>query len=356
MPHILFTGGGSAGHVTPNIALIEYAQEQHWRVSYIGSRHGIERRMIEPLDVPFYRVVTGKLRRYFSWANFIDPFRIVAGFLQSLMLCLKLQPDLVFSKGGFVSVPVVIAAWVLRIPVISHESDVTPGLANRIAYPFCQKICVTFDATLTSLPDDRVVVTGTPVRRALLEGDAGRGLAWLGMVEPERDKPLLLVLGGSLGARVINKQIRALLDELLADFNVVHVTGAGQLDPGLSRAGYEQREFIGDEFGDVLAAASLVVSRAGANTVYEMLVTRKPHLLIPLGRDASRGDQMDNAKTFSDAGYSTVIQEDALSDDVFLEAVRGLHRRADEVARKLAGFEKRDSVALLFAEIQRSFK
>ena len=358
MPHILFTGGGSAGHVTPNIALIEYAREQDWRVSYIGSRNGIEGRMIEPLGVPFYRVATGKLRRYFSLANFIDPFRVVLGFLQSLTLCLKLKPDLVFSKGGFVSVPVVIAAWVLRIPVISHESDVTPGLANRIAYPFCQKICVTFDATLTSFPDDRVVVTGTPVRRSLFEGDAGRGLAWLGMdgVGPERDKPLLLVLGGSLGAVVINKQIRAVLDELLTDFNVVHVTGPGQLDPGLSRAGYEQRELIGDEFGDVLAAASLVVSRAGANTVYEMLVTRKPHLLIPLGRAASRGDQMDNAETFAAAGYSTVIQEDALSDDMFLEAVRGLYRRADDVVRKLAGFERRDSVALLFAEIQRGFK
>ncbi|MBT7369803.1 MAG: UDP-N-acetylglucosamine--N-acetylmuramyl-(pentapeptide) pyrophosphoryl-undecaprenol N-acetylglucosamine transferase, partial [Gammaproteobacteria bacterium] len=202
MTRVLFTGGGTAGHVTPNIALIEEAEKRGWQIDYAGSHEGIEREMIERLDIAYHSVASGKLRRYFSWENFVDPFRILLGIVQAFMLLGKLAPDVVFSKGGFVAVPVVVAAWLRRIPVISHESDVTPGLANRLTYPFCRRICVTFDASLPHLPAGKVLVTGTPVRASIACGNAERGRRFLGIGS---DKPLLLVFGGSLGADKINR-------------------------------------------------------------------------------------------------------------------------------------------------------
>lgn len=356
MPRILFTGGGTAGHVTPNVALIEAVRQLGWQIDYAGSQSGIEHEMISALEVPFHPIASGKLRRYFSWENFIDPFKIIWGILQALALCISLRPDVVFSKGGYVSVPVVVAAWMLRIPVISHESDVTPGLANKITYPFCKKICVTFDATTSHLPAGRVVVTGTPVRSALLTGDARRGLQSLGLDRAgvDEEKPLLLVFGGSLGAQVINAQVRSVLQSLLARFNIVHVTGAGNMDLSVESQGYVQREFIGDEFGDVLAAASLVVSRAGANTLYELFLLRKPHLLIPLTKAASRGDQLVNAATFKAAGYSHVIQEEALNDDTFVDAIFSLHENRASVSAQMAQFPASDSVSRIIDEIKHS--
>lgn len=349
MPHVFFTGGGTAGHVTPNIALIEGARVRGWQVDYVGSRSGIEGDMIRPLGLPFHHVASGKLRRYFSWQNFVDPLLIVLGVFQSLWLCLRRRPDVVFSKGGFVSVPLVVAAWLLRIPVVSHESDVTPGLANRLAYPFCRRICVTFEASLAYLPAAKVLLTGTPVRQALIDGDAARGLKFLGLA---RDKPLLLVFGGSLGATVLNLQIRAVLDRLLADFNVVHVTGAGNLDSDCEHPGYVQKEFIGAEFGDVLHAADLVVSRAGANTLYELFYLQKPHLLIPLTRAASRGDQLVNAEVFAAQGLSRVLQEEQLADDDFVEAVFRLSADRADIKAALAGFAIMDSQQLILDEIE----
>ncbi len=349
MPKILYTGGGTAGHVTPNIALIEETRRRGWLCSYVGSKSGIEYEMISALDVPFHGISSGKLRRYFSWQNFIDPFFVVWGFLQSLVICLKEKPDAVFSKGGFVSVPLVAAAWFLRIPVVSHESDVSPGLANRLTYPFCRKICVTFDETKRYLPEGKVVAAGTPVRSALLAGDAGRGTQFLGF---DGNKDILLVFGGSLGARVINEQVRAVLGQLLENFDVVHVAGVGEVDDSLNRSGYVQKEFVREEFGDVLAAASLVVSRAGANSLYELFVMRKPHLLIPLTLAASRGDQIDNASTFERLGFSRVIREETLSDDGFLEAVNQLQNDQESIRQTLAAFEVRDSIALIMDQIE----
>ena len=348
MPAILFTGGGTAGHVTPNIALIASVQKLGWQVNYVGSRKGIEAEMIQPLGIAFHGIASGKLRRYFSWENFIDPFRVVWGVLQSLGLCLRLKPDIVFSKGGFVSVPVVVAAWLLRIPVISHESDVTPGLANRLTYPFCRKICVTFQETAGYLPRQKVLVTGTPVRESLLTGDAARGRAALGL---DPDRPVLLVFGGSLGAGAINRQVRKVLDRLLQRFQVVHVTGAGHMDVSIEKSGYVQREFISDAFGDVLAAATVVVSRAGANSLYELLCLRKPHLLIPLTAAASRGDQIENARTFSERGYSRVIYEESMDDELFLAEVTRLLADAAVISDRLAQFEVHDSAALIVAEL-----
>ncbi|MDC0068892.1 undecaprenyldiphospho-muramoylpentapeptide beta-N-acetylglucosaminyltransferase [Gammaproteobacteria bacterium] len=360
MLRVLFTGGGTAGHVTPNIALLEAAIGKKWDVSYVGSNAGIEREIIGGMGIPYYAVESGKLRRYFSWQNFIDPFFILWGMLQSVLLCLRLRPDAVFSKGGFVAVPLVVAAWLLRIPVISHESDVTPGLANRLTYPFCRKICVTFEATLRYLPGGKVDVTGTPVRQSLVAGDAAAGLKFLGF---SGEKPVLLVFGGSLGAATINNQVRKALPVLLQKFDVVHVVGNGNLDPTTEQPGsvtrYVQKEFIGEQFGHVLAAASVVVSRAGANSLYELLMARKPHLLIPLGTAASRGDQLDNARVFADLGYSRVLYEEALAGDgkpegAFVESVKEVFAQREEITARLQSFEIKDSVNLIIELIQES--
>jgi UDP-N-acetylglucosamine--N-acetylmuramyl-(pentapeptide) pyrophosphoryl-undecaprenol N-acetylglucosamine transferase len=360
MPRVLFTGGGTAGHVTPNIALLEAAIGKNWEVAYVGSTAGIEREMIGALGIPYYSVASGKLRRYFSWQNFIDPFFILWGMLQSVVLCLRLRPDAVFSKGGFVAVPLVVAAWLLRVPVISHESDVTPGLANRLTYPFCRKICVTFEATVRYLPGGKVNVTGTPVRQSLVTGDAATGLGFLGF---SGEKPVLLVFGGSLGAATINIQVRRALPVLLQEFDVVHVVGNGNLETAIEQPGYinryVQKEFVGEEFGHVLAAAAVVVSRAGANSLYELLMTRKPHLLIPLGKAASRGDQLDNARVFAGLGFSRVLYEEALTDDdksgvVFVESVKDVLVHSEEITARLQSFEIKDSVNLIIELIQES--
>ncbi len=347
---ILFTGGGTAGHVTPNVALIEQFQKDGWDCVYVGSTRGIEKEIITRLSIRYNAIASGKLRRYFDWRNFVDPLFILFGFLQSLVICWRERPRVVFSKGGFVAVPVVIAAWMCRIPVVCHESDVTPGLANKLCFPFARKICLNFEESRQYLPassasSGRVIVTGTPVRKSLLEGNALRGRQFLGV---KGDKPIVLVFGGSLGAKIINQQVRNVIAPLTEKFIIVHITGAGNIDGDLeSTPHYIQKEFLLDEFGDVLAAASLVIARAGANTIYELLVMRKPHILIPLSARASRGDQLDNARTFNEAGYSIVIEEDDLNDVLFLSEVDSAFVRRLEIAAKLAEYEVRDSVTII---------
>lgn len=351
MIDIVFTGGGTAGHVTPNIALIDRLQGAGWHSAYIGSRAGIEREMIRTLDLPYYPIFSGKLRRYFSLQNFVDPLAILLGFFQALFILLKLQPRIIFSKGGFVSVPVVYAGWLCRIPVVAHESDITPGLANRLAFPVVKKICVNFPETSAYLPPGKSVVTGSPVRRSLLEGKRDAGRAALSL---EGDKPLVLVFGGSLGAATINACVRAALDELGDSFDVVHVTGVGNLDDSLSsRAGYIQREFISAGFGDVLAAADVVVSRAGANSLYELLALRKPHVLVPLPLAASRGDQLDNARVFASQGMSLVIEQASLTPSALMAAIKKLYGEREAVIARLQAFKVLDATGLITDLIQK---
>jgi UDP-N-acetylglucosamine--N-acetylmuramyl-(pentapeptide) pyrophosphoryl-undecaprenol N-acetylglucosamine transferase len=354
---ILFTGGGSAGHVTPNVALIEQSLKEGRECLYVGSRAGIETEIIKPLNIPYHAISSGKLRRYFDWQNFVDPFLIIYGIIQSLFICLRHKPDVVFSKGGFVAVPVVFAAWLVRIPVICHESDITPGLANKICFPFARFICVNFEQTTQYLSKKyllvgKVKVTGTPVRASLLEGESLRGRQSLSI---DSDKPLLLVFGGSLGAKVINEQVRRVLNNLTETFALVHVTGAGNVDQSLdSVPGYLQVEFMANEFGDVLAAADVVVARAGANSIYELLLTRKPHILIPLTAAASRGDQLVNARIFSEAGYSRVIDEAALNDELFLMEIEDVYMNREKISRKLEEFVIQDSTQVIVDLIKKT--
>lgn len=320
MKTIVLTGGGTAGHVTPNIALIPELAAQGWNIHYIGTENGIEHSLIaKEKNVTYHVIKSGKLRRYMDVKNFTDPFRVVQGVGQSINIIRKLKPKIIFSKGGFVSVPVVLGGWVNKVPVIIHESDITPGLANKISYPFATKVCTTFPETTQYFKGDKGIYTGTPLRKDLLKGDAEKGRMLCGFTS---DRPVLMVMGGSLGAVAINKFIRNLLGRLTKRFNVVHLCGKNNLDASLEGTpGYKQFEYVNEELPHLLALASLVVSRAGANSIYEFLALNKPNILIPLPLSASRGDQILNAQSFERQGFSKALDQDSLTEDILLTAI-----------------------------------
>lgn len=348
MKHLLCTGGGTAGHVIPALPVLERAQAAGARVSFVGSRSGLEARLLADSSVDYHGIAAGKLRRYLSFDNLADVFRVGAGIWQAWRLLGRLRPDVVFSKGGFVSFPVVFAAWLRRVPVVAHESDLSPGLANRLALPFVRTLCVTFADTRVPGFRGRRVVTGTPVREALIGGDAGRGRARLGVAD---GRPVLLVTGGSLGAQAINQAVDGALDALLAEFEVVHVRGGGNRPPRQA-AGYHAFEYVGEGWGDLLAAADLVVSRAGANTLYELLALRKPALLIPLSARVSRGDQGENAAWARGQGYCRVLEEDALTPERLVSEVLALADERDAVRTALQSFQAPDAVTAIVAELE----
>jgi UDP-N-acetylglucosamine--N-acetylmuramyl-(pentapeptide) pyrophosphoryl-undecaprenol N-acetylglucosamine transferase len=334
MPHIVFTGGGTAGHVAPNMALIREFSHKGWEVSYVGSADGIEKEMIQPLGIPFHAVSSGKLRRYISVKNLLDPFKIILGIIQAFFLLYKLKPDVVFSKGGFVAFPVVVGAWLNRIPVVAHESDMSPGLANRLCFPFVNKICLTFEAGKKHFKkQEKIKVTGTPIREQLFTGNSARGLELCGF---NALIPCLLVIGGSLGAGSINRCIRDALPELTKNYQVIHLCGKGKMDATLKDvAGYKQFEYVNNDLADLFAAAAIVVSRAGANSLYELLALGKPHILIPLSAQVSRGDQIQNARYFQGLGISLVIDDSSLNAETLLTALGNLEKNKDEINNKI---------------------
>lgn len=358
--HIIFTGGGSAGHVTPNIALIEKLRAietekaaESWGISYIGSRRGIEHELITALGlgVDYFAIATGKLRRYFSWQNFIDPLKIFFGILQALWLCLRLKPSVIFSKGGFVSFPVVVAGWLLRIPIILHESDLTPGLANKLCYPFASKVCLTFPDSLRYFPTPgklqnkvKVVVTGTPIRASLFNGSQDKGLKICGFTS---DKKVVLVMGGSLGAERINQVVRLALPQLTQEAQIAHICGIDKIEAHLDSPNYKQFTYLHDDLAHLLAAATVVISRAGANSIYELLALKKPHILIPLTKRSSRGDQIDNALHFDQLGVSQVILEEDLTREVLIEKVRWILQQEKEISSKLQELQLQHSTNLI---------
>ncbi|MCR4705279.1 MAG: undecaprenyldiphospho-muramoylpentapeptide beta-N-acetylglucosaminyltransferase [Lachnospiraceae bacterium] len=323
MKRIVLTGGGTAGHVTPNIALIPALKEADYDIHYIGSFDGIEKRLIEDFDIPYYGISTGKFRRYFDLKNFTDPFRVMKGYAEAKKILKQISPDIVFSKGGFVSVPVVRAAHALHIPCIIHESDMTPGLANKICIPVAEKICLNFPETMQYIPEGKGILTGSPIRKELSEGDADRARKLCGF---NADKPVVMVMGGSLGAAAINKAIREALKYILEDFQVIHICGKEKVDNLLLGVeGYKQFEYVKAELKDLFALSDVIVSRAGANAICELLALKKPNILIPLSPKASRGDQMLNAQSFEAQGFSIVIDEDDLSDSLLVEKIRELY-------------------------------
>lgn len=354
----MVTGGGTAGHVLPALPVVETLLARGVDVHFVGGRSGFEERLVTPLNAPrgdaprltYHGIATGKLRRYFSLANLADAFRVPLGVWQAWRLIGRVRPDVVFSKGGFVSFPVVLSAWLRRVPVVAHESDLTPGLANRLAAPFVQSLCVNFD--MHAAKHRRVVITGTPLRTDLREGDAARGREALGVAG---DKPLLLVVGGSLGATRLNEVVREALDGLLAHYAVIHVCGPNKVDAALADTpGYTQLEYVDAGWGDIIAAAQLVVSRAGAGALYEWCALGKPHLLVPLPKTASRGDQIENAAFAKARGWSLVLAEDALTPVTLVDSVATLAAEASRIRERLTTFQARDSVALIIRELERA--
>ena len=351
MKKIVLTGGGTAGHVTPNIALLPRLLESSYQVSYIGSYQGIEKDLIQAANIPYYGISSGKLRRYLDLKNLSDPFKVIKGLGQAIRLLHKLKPDIVFSKGGFVSVPVVLAARFCRIPVIIHESDITPGLANKIAIPAARKVCCNFPETLKYLPKEKAVLTGSPIRQELLSGDAESARSYCHFTS---EKPVLLVIGGSTGSKVINDAIRSQLSALLQKYQIIHLCGKGNVDAGhAGTAGYAQYEYISTQLKDMFALADVVISRAGANAICELLALHKPNILIPLSAAASRGDQILNANSFQKQGFSYVIKEEDLTADTLQTAISNVFEQKDLYIASMSKSGQLDSIQTIFQLIEK---
>ena len=329
MKKIALTGGGTAGHITPNLSLIPELKKRSFDIIYIGSHNGMEKEIIEKKDIPFFGITADKLRRYLDVKNFLMPANVIKGIREATKVLKENKVDVIFSKGGFVSVPVVVAATRLKIPVISHEADFTMGLANKIAAPLSKKVCCNFEETAKAL-GKKGVFTGCPIRKELLSGNKKRGLEFLGF---KNDKPILFVTGGSLGSKYINDLIRNNLDELLKEMYIVHSCGKGKLDKNVNVNGYRQFELLTTELPDIFAASDFVISRAGANVIFEILALKKPNLLIPLSTKASRGDQILNANSFMKKNYSVVLLEEDqdANPTLFFKKLNELKERKDEM-------------------------
>ena len=341
MKKIVMTGGGTAGHVTPNIAMIPKLKEMGYEISYIGTYGGIEKQLIEETGIPYYGISSGKLRRYFDLKNFSDPARVVRGYHQAKTLLKKLQPDVIFSKGGFVTVPVVLAAARKKIPVVIHESDMSPGLANKIALPKATAICCNFPET-KELFGGKATITGTPIRQELFSGVPDNARALCGFTD---EKPVILVIGGSTGAVKVNKAVRSCLSELLKKYNIIHICGKGKTDPEFENiSGYKQFEYVGPELPDMLSLADTIISRAGANAICELLALKKPNILIPLSKAASRGDQILNAASFKNSGYSFVIEEEELTDEALISAVDEVYNNRDKYIATMGSSEHTNAI------------
>lgn len=351
---ILFTGGGTAGHVMVNLALIPIFQRDGWEVDYIGSKTGIERELIAQLpNVSYFPISTGKLRRYMSLENLKDPFKVLKGVIQAWHIIGKRKPSIVFSKGGFVSVPVVIAAKLRRVPILIHESDYTPGLANKIAIPLANHVFATFPETMSYLPQDKATYVGPIIREELLAGDRKQGLR---LTSFTKEKPVLLVMGGSSGSQKINQLVRECLPEILKGFQVIHICGKGHLDPSINEKGYIQFEYVNESLKDLFAITDYVLSRAGSNAIFEFLALKIPMLLIPLPLSASRGDQILNAQSFVKSGYAYSVDEETLTNDQLLQELKRLKAYGASLQDNMKNFNSEDARNQVIDMIKRTAK
>ena len=350
MKRIVFTGGGTAGHVTPNLAILEQMDRKEWEVHYVGTADGMERGLIEGRPgITYHAVSSGKLRRYFDWKNFTDPFRVLKGAGQAHSLMRKIRPAVVFSKGGFVTVPVVAGAWLARVPVILHESDITPGLANKLAMPFASMVCTSFPETAEHMHNKKVLHTGSPVRRSLLTGDRKKGLA---LSHLTGKKPVLMIMGGSTGAQAVNEAVDAALDEILAHFDIIHIRGKENLKPQLTQKGYKQYDYVTDDLMHLMAASDIVLSRAGANAIFEFLALKRPMLLIPYPLGASRGDQILNAKSFAKQGYAEMLMQEDVTTDRLVTSLRQIYRNRRGYIANMKKAGDRDTVGRIVEAIE----
>ena len=316
MQRIVFTGGGTAGHIFPGLAVAE-ALSENYEIIWLGSSNGKDAKFVSNLpSVRFIAIPSGKYRRYFSLLNFVDFFKIITSFFVSFFILLKLKPVLLFSKGGFVSTPPCFVARILGIPVITHECDVSPGLATRLNAKVADKVLVSYPETINFFAKkEKVLYTGNPVRSVFYRANGKSTSSFLGETPK---KPILLVLGGSLGASQINDLIYENIEELLKYFFVVHQTGEASIEKakdvlrGLKENAecYRPYSFISDELPDLVCSSYVVVSRSGANTIWELATLGKPMVLIPLEQGSSRGDQVENAEFFANAEAAVVLRKD----------------------------------------------
>ena len=350
MKTIVLTGGGTAGHVTPNLALIPSLKENGWDIQYIGSFNGIEKELVQKENIPYHPIASGKLRRYLSVENLKDPFKVVKGYFDAYKILKKLKPKVVFSKGGYVTVPVVLAASHLGIPVIIHESDMTPGLANKIAMKSAKTVCVNFEETLKYV-GNKGLYTGSPIRAELFKGSKTKGNELCGFSEM---RPTLLMMGGSLGARKINEVLREALPILLERYNVVHICGKNNLDETLvGLEGYKQFEYVSAELPHLFAMTDVMLSRAGANALAEIIALNIPSLLIPLSQAASRGDQILNANAMKKKGYCEVLFEEELNKEELIQKLDEVYRNRHQFRGTMEEMTKQSGIEKVMQEIQK---
>lgn len=342
---VLLTGGGTAGHVTPNMALIPELKNLGYDILYVGSYDGIEKKLIEDINVPYKGISSGKLRRYMSLKNLTDPFRVIKGYSEAKQIVKEYQPDVLFSKGGFVSVPVVLAAKKYKVPIIIHESDMTPGLANKISIPYAKMVCHNFPETAEHLPENKSLLTGSPIRKELMSGNSLAGLDLCGFTA---NKPVIMVTGGSLGSEAVNKAIREALPKLLDKYQIVHLCGKGKTDESLKDTpGYVQFEYIKDEMKDIFAMANLVISRAGANAICEIQALKKPSILIPLPASSSRGDQILNAQSFEKQGFSKVLYEENMTTEDLVATINEVYDNKAQYIENINNSSMNDAVTTI---------
>lgn len=315
------TGGGSAGHIVPNLAVAEALKEKGIDCEYLGRPYGMEASMIRNAGMEFHTMNSGRLHRSFDIDVLLTPFRVIQGVCQGIYWILKRKPVVMFCKGGFMSLPAAIAGWITGTPVVLHESDLTPGLANKLCGPFAKKICCTFEETMQYLPEKKAVYTGTPIRRSLLRGSKEKGYALTGFENDPEAKPVLMVVGGSLGAGALNDAVAENLESLLDSFRVIHLYGVDHETDPEPRDGYFPIRYASDEMADLFAITDMVLSRAGANAINEFLQLKLPNVLVPLPVGVSRGDQVLNAKQFSKLGFSYLLEQESMNSKTLMEAL-----------------------------------
>ena len=340
---VCLTRGGTAGHVMPNVALIPYLKKEGIQIYYIGSC-GIEKEIISSCGIKFRTILSGKLRRYFSFRNFIDGFKVIIGCWQAFFILLFHRVDVVFSKGGFVSVPVCVAAKFLGIRIITHEADLSVGLANRIIARLADKICYSFEDTKKFLPEAKAVFTGIPIRDELLQGNKEAGYNFCGF-DPKDPREIILVMGGSLGALRINKVLEGCLEELLKSFRIIHITGKHQNQKAIPGS-YAPFQYISKELKDVFSIVDFLVARAGANSIFEYLALKIPMLLIPL-KIGSRGDQVQNACYFKKKGYAHVLDETEMNESLFIKEIFDLKKDAGSIRSNMQTSSKNASCIIM---------
>ncbi|MFV0518990.1 MAG: undecaprenyldiphospho-muramoylpentapeptide beta-N-acetylglucosaminyltransferase [Lachnospirales bacterium] len=355
MKKVLLTGGGTAGHVTANLALMPFLHKEGYEIYYIGRKEGIEKELVEDVEdckVTYFGISSGKLRRQINIENIKDFFKVGKGYFEALKLLKKIKPDLVFSKGGYVVVPVILSAKSLNIPIIIHESDYTPGLANKIAMPFAKVILTSFESTKNFIKKGEVIHTGSPIRDEILEGNFEIGKTFVGFKD---DKKVLLLTGGSQGAKKLNETLRnALKEGKLQDFNIIHLAGKGNLDTSLDYTNYKQFEYLSTELPHIFAYADFVITRGGSNSIFELLALKKPHIIIPLPKGASRGDQLENAKEFFEKGYSKVLYENDLTTNSLKLNLQDLCINKDEYVKNMNSYTKNNTLNEIMSLIKKN--